>query len=124
VRQPCLAVKLKDLLLLRSPDNELSGPPAEASLFKSNLSVKKYGVIGQFGERPKKKLWSEIREREQRIAEGLESPNVRESARHVYAMLGETVPLKRIERSFALRAQTTGGQEWIASLFGDGDGET
>jgi hypothetical protein len=28
VRQPCLAVKLKDLLLLRSPDNALSGPPA------------------------------------------------------------------------------------------------
>jgi hypothetical protein len=86
-------------------------------LFKANLNLKKYGVIGDFWERPKKRLWDEIRDKERRIAEGLERPNVRRLANHVYEMLGATVALTRIERSFGLRADSNGVQDWIESLF-------
>ena len=40
-------------------------------LFKSNLGLKKYGVIGQFWELRKKKLWSEIRAKGARYSRGI-----------------------------------------------------
>jgi hypothetical protein len=52
VRQACPAVKLKDLLLLRNPDNELSGPPAEvvgpiAGVADSSLFRSGYDFVSQ-----------------------------------------------------------------------------
>lgn len=89
-------------------------------LFKTNLKLKKYGVIGNFWERPKRKLWDEIRETEKRIGEGLEKPNVKRLAKYVYEeFLGPTpnLSLKDFERAFGYWPDSEGVQNWIDSLL-------
>ena len=71
-------------------------------LFKTNRAWKKYGVIGAFWERPKKKLWQEIRDIEKKIAEGLEQPNVKQYAKFLFDLVGGYVPLRQIERSIGI----------------------
>ena len=90
-------------------------------LFKANLKLKKYGGIGPFWERPKKQLWQEIKDIEQRIGEGLEKPNIKKLARHVFDMLGEYVPLQTIERSYGYWSDVPAIREWADSLFEDGN---
>jgi len=92
-------------------------------LFQPKLALRKYGTIGTFWERSKATLWAEIRAVEKQIGEGLEKPNVRRLARHVYEMLGEAVPIERIERSFGYYSDTPGVQDWIDKLFGQDAGE-
>ena len=90
-------------------------------LFKANLKLEKYGVVGEFWERPKKTLWAEIREREKRIADGLEKPNVERLARYVYEeWLGPSpgLTLKQVERSFGYWADSEATQRWIEDVFG------
>jgi len=86
-------------------------------LFKANQKLKKYGVIGDFWERPKKRLWQEIRDKEKQIAEGLENPNVKRLAKHVHDMFGGDVPLKDIERSFGYWSEEAYVQDWIDRLL-------
>ena len=88
-------------------------------LFQPNLSLRKYGTIGRFREKPKRILWQEMIAIERRIAFGLENPGVRELAAHVYEMLGETVSQKQIERSFGYWSEGAGVRAWVASLFDD-----
>jgi hypothetical protein len=89
-------------------------------LFKAKLNIKKFGTIGSFWEKPKKRIWADIKAVEKRIGEGLERREVRKLARHIYEMFGETVPLKQIERSIGFSADAPGIQEWIARLFPKG----
>jgi hypothetical protein len=88
-------------------------------MFKSNLNLRKLGTIGRFWMKPKKKLWDEIKETEQRIGEGLKKPFVKELAQHVFEMFGEQVPLQRIERSFGYFADAPSTRQWIDQLFGE-----
>lgn len=88
-------------------------------LFQPNLKLKKYGVIGPFWVRPKKTLWQEFIEDEKRIEEGLQDRNVRRLVKHVYDMLGQTVKMKDIRRSFGLTSDTPTVQQWIDSLLAD-----
>jgi hypothetical protein len=90
-------------------------------LFKPNLRLKKYGEIGSFWERPKKQLWREIKDIEKQIADGLEKPNIKKLARHVYDMLGGYVPLETIERSYGYWSETPAIKDWADSLFADDD---
>jgi hypothetical protein len=87
-------------------------------LFKPNLKLKKYGVIGNFWEpgKSKEKLWQEIKDFEARIAEGLEYPRVSEAAKDVYEFLGGCIPLNTIERSFGYLPNHPSLQHWIDSL--------
>jgi hypothetical protein len=90
-------------------------------LFQPHLKLKKHGSIGDFWERPKKTLWTEIREREKRIADGLEKPNVKRLARYIFEeWLGPSpgLTLKQVERSFGYWADTEETQRWIADVFG------
>lgn len=86
-------------------------------LFKANQELKKYGVIGDFWERSKKRLWQEIKDKEKRIGEGLENPNVKRLAKHVHDMFGGDVPLKDIERSFGYWSEEAYVQDWIDRLL-------
>ncbi len=86
-------------------------------LFKPNLGIKKYNHIGPFWEKPKKKLWQDICEIEKQIAEGLESPGIKELVDHVYDLVGGTVPKKQLQRSFAHQAHTQSIQDWVGTLI-------
>jgi hypothetical protein len=86
-------------------------------LFKAGLKIKKYGEIGDFWLRPKKKLWQEIIDIEKRIGEGLEKPNVKRLAEYVYDLIGGYISLKDIERSFGHDADGPAVQHWIESLL-------
>ena len=89
-------------------------------LFKPKLSIKKFGTIGSFWEKPKKKMWADIVAVEKRIGEGMKRREVRKLARHIYEMFGETIPLKKIERSISFSADAPSIQQWIEQLFPQG----
>lgn len=88
-------------------------------LFTPHLGLRKCGTIGDFWEKPKKVIWQDIIDREKRIAEGLEKPNIRKLVKHVYEWLGGYVPIKRIERSFGYWADSPNIRGWADRLFGD-----
>lgn len=96
---------------------DLYGP--KRLLFKPNLSIRKVGTIGDFWERSKGKLWQEIRDIEKKIGEGLEKPHVRRLATHVYELLGQTISLNTLERSFGHSADTPPVERWIDQLLAD-----
>lgn len=85
-------------------------------LFKPNTKLKKFGAIGPFWVRPKKTLWREICEIEQRIAEGLSDWRVRRLAAHAHNLIQGYVPLRKIERNFGFAAAGTAVQQWIEQL--------
>ncbi len=91
-------------------------------LFKPRLGLHKTGFIGGFWVNPKAAIWRTVVEREKQIAEGLERPHIRQLAEHVYEMLGGTVPLARIERSFGFRADSEPVRRWVARLVAGEDG--
>lgn len=94
-------------------------------LFKANLNMKKYGIIGQFWEPgvSKKKLWQQVIDRERRISEGLEDVRIQRLARHVHWMLDGYWSLKHIERSFGYWHDEPVVQEWANRLMAaDPDG--
>lgn len=68
-------------------------------LFLPNLGLKKYGTIGAFWVKPKKAIWEDIRRVEKRIADGLETPGIRDLVKHIHQLFGETVPQRKIERA-------------------------
>lgn len=88
-------------------------------LFKAKMPFKKVGFIGDFWEqgKNKKKLWDDIKDIEKRIAEGLERPNVKRLCKYVYELLGETVPLKQIERSYGHDDNSRAVSNWIETLL-------
>lgn len=86
-------------------------------LFKPNLGIRKYGTIGEFWERPKAKLWQEIRDGEKRIADGLEMPNVKRLAAHAHELLDGFRRLEEVERSFGFWSESDAVQGWIESLL-------
>lgn len=83
-------------------------------LFKANLGFKKYGVIGDFWEqgKTKKALWTEIKEREKRIADGLDY-DVKRAAKYVHEFVGQAVPLEEIMRSFGYWSDSPGVRQWV-----------
>ena len=88
-------------------------------LFKPHLGLRKCGTIGDFWEKSKKQIWQDIIDKEKRIAEGLEKPNIRKLVNHVYEWLGGYVPIKRIERSYGYWADSPNIRDWANRLFGD-----
>ena len=89
-------------------------------LFKPHLKFKKAGTIGDFWEhgKSKKKLWNDIKAIEKRIGEGLEMPNVKRLCEHVHHLLGECVPIEKIERALGSHARWPAIQNWIDELLG------
>lgn len=83
-------------------------------LFRPKLGLQKTGKIGPFWVRSKKALWQAVRDKEQRIAVGLDRPHVRDLARRVHEMLDGTVAVNRLERSFGYHA----GSEAVRRLIG------
>lgn len=90
---------------------------AKRLLFQTNLDLKKHGTIGKFWEKPKKQLWQDIRDTEQRITDGLEQPKFRLLARHVYEMIGGYFPLKHVERSIGFHASEPSTQAWAERVW-------
>lgn len=72
--------------------------------------------IGDFWEKPRDDIWDEIKDREKKIAEGLERPLIRQLCEHVYEMCGGAVSRKRIERSFGYSADTSTIREWAETV--------
>jgi hypothetical protein len=88
-------------------------------LFKANMPFRKVGTIGDFWEqgKSKTKMWDDIKAIEKQIGEGLEKPNVKRLCKYVFDLLGGTVSLKQIERSYGLDADGRAVQDWIESLL-------
>jgi hypothetical protein len=88
-------------------------------LFRPKLGLLKTRHIGKFWVKPKGAIWTDIRENEERIAEGLEQPGVRMLVDHVYNLLDRTVPLRRIERAFGYHANSEPVKRWIEQLIAE-----
>jgi hypothetical protein len=73
-------------------------------LFQPKIKLQKYGTIGKFWVKPKKALEQEIAAEQETIAEALEKQEIRRYVKHIYDLLCETVPMKKIERSVGLLA--------------------
>ncbi len=85
-------------------------------LFQPHIKLQKYGTIGAFWEKPKKSLWKEIAEGEQRIADALERPEVQQLVNHIHELLGESIPIEKIERSIGTHSETPAIERWIEQL--------
>lgn len=92
-------------------------------LFKANMPFKKVGTVGDFWEqgKNKKKLWDEIKAIEKRIADGLDKPNMTMLVKHVYELIGDTLPLNEIKRSLGYWANEPAIQDWIDNLLAERD---
>ena len=90
-------------------------------LFKPNLGLRKYGTIGPFWVKPRKQLWEEIKALEKKIAEGLGQAGMPSLVRHFHEMFGETVPLRKIERSLGAHADSKSVQDWLDHLHHEGE---
>lgn len=95
-------------------------------LFKANMPFRKVGTIGEFweGGKNKTKMWNEIRAIEKRIADGLGKPNMTLLVKHVYQLIGDTMPLKAIKRSLGYWADEPAIQDWLDSLVAKRDETT
>lgn len=87
-------------------------------LFKSGLGIRKHGTIGAFWVTSKEALWSDVKEKEKRIADGLATENVKRLALYAYEFAGGYVPLKRIERTFGYYSNEPYVINWIEQVFG------
>lgn len=89
-------------------------------LFRPSIKFKKYGVIGKFWveNNSKESLWQGVIATEKRISEGLEKPGVERLVKHVRNLLGEDVPVRRIERAFGYWSDSPAVQNWIVELSG------
>lgn len=88
-------------------------------LFKPKLGLQKAGTIGKFWEMPKEAIWQAVKDKEQRIADGLDMPNIRRYAKHVHDLLGGTVPIKKIQRSYGNAAHHLRFQETVTAFYED-----
>lgn len=88
-------------------------------LFVSGLRLQKSREIGPFWKKKWPVLWQELRDIEKRIAAGLKDNRVQDLANYVHELLGKTVTLSRIQRSFGYSSEKPAVQDWIASLAGD-----
>lgn len=50
--------------------------------------MRKHSTIGDFWEKPKRAIWQDVRDKEAKIAKGLNKPDVRRLTEHVYNFLG------------------------------------
>lgn len=90
-------------------------------LFRSKTGVRKLGQIGGFWVESRAAIWRGIRDREERIADGLERPHVRPLVDHMYALCDGTVPVAKIERAVGYYAADPDVQAWAERVVG-GDG--
>ena len=90
-------------------------------MFKPNTPFRKVGTIGDFWEQGKNKtkLWQDIRDIEKRIGEGLEKLHLKRLSEYVYEMLGQTVSIRKLERSFGYSAESPTVQGWIDRLLAE-----
>jgi hypothetical protein len=88
-------------------------------LFISGIRLQKSREIGSFWQKPKHVLWKEIVDIEKKISVGLEDHRVRDLAHHVHELLGQTVPMNRIERALGYSSDKPSVQDWIANLAGE-----
>lgn len=87
-------------------------------LFKSGLGIRKHGTIGPFWVKSKEAIWSEVKVKEKRIAEGLAQKNVKRLAEYAYEFVCGYVPLRQIERNFGYYWNSPSTQKWIEQVFG------
>lgn len=91
-------------------------------LFKPKLGLRKHGAIGKFWVKPKAAIWKDITANEEKIAEGLAKPGIRQLVDHVHKLLDRTVSLRRLERSFGLDADAPCIRQWAERLLAGDDG--
>jgi hypothetical protein len=91
-------------------------------LFKPKLGLVKYRTIGDFWVKRKAAIWQVIKDKEKRIAEGLEKPGMPELVVYIYELLDQTLPLYKIERAFGYHAESEPVQRWIVQLLAGDDG--
>jgi len=73
-------------------------------LFHPNLGLHKVGTIGAFWEKERGLMWKDIQAIEKQIGDALANPDLGKLARQLHALVGQDVPLKKIERSLGERA--------------------
>lgn len=88
-------------------------------LFKAGLNLRKFGTIGPFWSRPKRLLWAEIKQREQRIADGLKTPGMGQLIDHVSDLLQASLTYPQLRRSLGYFATESAIIEWRKNVVGD-----
>ena len=91
-------------------------------LFVPKLGLQKIGTFGAFWEQPRKQIWQSVIDKEKRIADGLEQPNIKRLVDHVHSWMPEE-SRQKIERSFGFHADSPAIQDWAQNIP-DHDGNT
>ena len=68
--------------------------------------------------KPRKEIWQDIRDREQRIAEGPEMPGVELLVRHVHQLIGGYCSAEAVLRWYGYHADLPEVQGWIGRPAG------
>ena len=89
-------------------------------LFKPKLKIRKHGTIGSFWVKPARKIWKDFQDVEKKISEGLKDHRVRKIIKHIHKMVGDSVPLRRIERSYGYFADEKQIREWLGTANDEG----
>ena len=87
-------------------------------MFRPKLGIKKVATVGKFwANKPKAKVWAEIKDQERRIGENLQRPEVARLIEFIYKdFFGRQVARKDIERSIGLHADDEGIRRWAEKV--------
>ena len=88
-------------------------------LFRPKSGVRKLGQFGGFWVNDRTAIWQEAADRERRIAQGLDRPEIRALADYVYIMMDRTEPPERIDRSFGFYADCPAVRRWAEQVAAD-----
>jgi hypothetical protein len=86
----------------------------ERILFCPKLGIKKVATVGKFwANKSKATIWSEIKDKQGRIGENLQRPEVARLVKFIHEdFFGRQIARKEIERSIGLHADVEGIRQW------------
>jgi len=89
-------------------------------LFRPKLGIKKVATVGNFwANKSKSTIWSEIKDKERRIGENLQRPEVALLVNFIHEdFFGRQIARKKIERSIGLHADDESIRRWAEKLAG------
>ncbi len=90
----------------------------ERILFRPNLNIKKVAKVGEFwANKSKATIWSEIKDKQGRIGENLQRPEVARLVKFIHEdFFGRQIARKEIERSIGLHADVEGIRQWAGRV--------
>ena len=90
----------------------------ERILFRPKLGIKKVATVGKFwANKSKATIWSEIKDKERRIGENLQRPEIARLVKFIHEdFFGRQNRCKEIERSIGLHADDEGIRRWAEKV--------